>query len=47
MHDFLSRDGMSPRDLLAAGRAEVSGYPLNADLVDEDVKHALADHRAG
>ena len=26
MHGFLSRDGMPPRDLLAAGRAEVSSY---------------------
>ena len=26
MHGFLSRDGMPPRELLAAGRAEVSGY---------------------
>jgi len=26
LHGFLSRDGMAPRDLLAAGRAEVSGY---------------------
>jgi thioredoxin reductase len=26
MHGFLSRDGMPPRELLAAGREEVSGY---------------------
>jgi thioredoxin reductase len=26
MHGFLSRDGSSPRELLAAGRAEVAGY---------------------
>jgi len=26
LHGFLSRDGMPPRDLLAAGRAEVTGY---------------------
>jgi thioredoxin reductase len=26
MHGFLSRDGLSPRDLLAMGRAEVQGY---------------------
>src|SRR5689334_20228986 len=26
MQGFLSRDGMPPADLLAAGRAEVSGY---------------------
>ncbi|MDX6372512.1 MAG: hypothetical protein QOD98_1500, partial [Nocardioidaceae bacterium] len=26
MQGFLSRDGMSPAELLAAGRAEVAGY---------------------
>lgn len=26
LHGYLSRDGMPPRDLLAAGRAEVQGY---------------------
>lgn len=26
MHGFLSRDGMPPAELLAAGRAEVTGY---------------------
>jgi thioredoxin reductase len=26
MHNFLSRDGMSPAKLLALGRAEVLGY---------------------
>jgi len=26
MHNFLSRDGMSPRDLLAVGRAELESY---------------------
>ena len=26
MHGYLSRDGLPPRDLLAAGRAEVTGY---------------------
>jgi thioredoxin reductase len=26
MHGFLFRDGMSPRDLLAVGRSEVSSY---------------------
>ena len=26
MHGYLSRDGMSPRELLATGRAEISGY---------------------
>jgi thioredoxin reductase len=31
----------------AAGQGSVAAIALNADLVDEDVKHALADHRAG
>jgi thioredoxin reductase len=35
MHGFLSRDGMPPRDLLAAGRSEVSGY--GGSLVDDTV----------
>jgi thioredoxin reductase len=35
MHGFLSRDGMQPADLLAAGRAEVSGYGV--DLIDDRV----------
>jgi thioredoxin reductase len=35
MHGFLSRDGMSPRDLLAAGRAEVAGY--GGTLIDDTV----------
>src|SRR5688572_28086441 len=35
MQRFLSRDGMSPRDLLAAGRAEVSGYGV--ELIDDQV----------
>ena len=26
MHGYLSRDGLPPRDLLSAGRAEVAGY---------------------
>jgi thioredoxin reductase len=33
MQGFLSRDGMSPADLLAAGRAEVTGYGV--DLVED------------
>jgi thioredoxin reductase len=32
MHGFLSRDGMSPRDLVAAGRVEVAGY--GGSLID-------------
>jgi thioredoxin reductase len=35
MQGFLSRDGMPPADLLAAGRAEVSGYGV--ELVDGQV----------
>jgi thioredoxin reductase len=35
MHGFLSRDGMPPADLLATGRAEVSGYGV--DLVEDHV----------
>jgi thioredoxin reductase len=35
MHGFLSRDGMPPRDLLAAGRAEVAGY--GGVLIDDTV----------
>ncbi|MFI8997716.1 NAD(P)/FAD-dependent oxidoreductase [Streptomyces sp. NPDC053542] len=29
MHGFLSRDGMAPRDLLAAGRAELTSYGVD------------------
>jgi thioredoxin reductase len=35
MHGFLSRDGTSPRDLLAAGRLEVSSY--GGTLIDDTV----------
>jgi thioredoxin reductase len=35
MHGFLSRDGMPPRDLLAAGRSEVAGY--GGHLLDDTV----------
>ena len=31
----------------AAGQGSAAAIDLNADLVDEDVKHALADHRTG
>ena len=34
MHGFLSRDGMPPADLLAAGRAELTGYGVEF-LTDE------------
>ncbi len=35
MQGFLSRDGMPPRDLLTAGRGEVTGYGV--ELVDDQV----------
>jgi thioredoxin reductase len=35
MQGFISRDGMSPRDLLASGRAEVIGYGV--ELIDDQV----------
>jgi thioredoxin reductase len=35
MHGFLSKDGMPPHDLVAAGRAEVSGY--GGRLIDDTV----------
>jgi thioredoxin reductase len=35
MHGFLSRDGMPPHDLVAAGRAEVAGY--GGRLIDDTV----------
>jgi thioredoxin reductase len=35
MQGFLSRDGMSPADLLAAGRAEVIGYGV--ELIEDQV----------
>lgn len=35
MHGFLSRDGVSPRDLLVAGRAEVSSY--GGTLIEDSV----------
>ena len=35
MHGFLSKDGMPPRELLVAGRAEVSSY--GGRLIDDTV----------
>jgi thioredoxin reductase len=35
MHGYLSRDGMSPADLLATGRAEIAGYGV--EIVDDVV----------
>jgi thioredoxin reductase len=40
MQGFLSRDGMPPAELLAAGRAEVRGYGV--ELVDDRVVDAAA-----
>ena len=37
MHGILSRDGMPPLELLAAGRAEVLGYGV--ELFDDHVRH--------
>jgi thioredoxin reductase len=45
LHGFLSRDGMSPRDLLAAGRAEVSGY--GGELIQDGVQKVAGDIDAG
>src|SRR5829696_1171667 len=36
MQGFLSRDGMPPADLLAAGRAEVTGYGV--ELISDQVE---------
>ncbi|GLI03542.1 thioredoxin reductase [Phytohabitans aurantiacus] len=48
LHGFLSRDGMAPRDLLAAGRAEVTGYGGHlvdgtVDAIEPGFKVRLAD----
>ena len=40
MQGFLSRDGMPPRDLLAAARAEVRGYGV--ELVEDEVVEVTA-----
>ncbi len=52
MHGFLSRDGMPPADLLAAGRAEVTGYgvELAHDVVagiDGDTEHGFTVRLTG
>ncbi len=41
MHGFLSRDGMSPADLLAVGRHEVRGY--GGEVRGVSVTHVVAD----
>src|SRR4051794_21878202 len=50
MQGFLSRDGMPPLDLLAAGRAEVVGYGVEiiegtVEAIDSDFAIHLADRR--
>lgn len=48
MQGFLSRDGMSPADLLAAGRAEVTGYGV--ELINdrvETIEPGFVVHLAG
>jgi thioredoxin reductase len=59
VHDPVGRTGVAgvwvagnaadPRAqvISAAGEGSATAIALNADLVDEDVKRALADHRAG
>jgi thioredoxin reductase len=44
MHGFLSRDGMPPGDLLAAGRQEVKAY--GGDVVEGRVEEAFRDQGA-
>lgn len=45
MHGYLSRDGLSPADLLAVGRTEVAGY--GGVLVDGSVSDLAAAEGAG
>jgi thioredoxin reductase len=45
MHGYLSRDGLPPRDLLAVGRQEVSGY--GGELVDASVTSLGSDDDGG
>ncbi len=52
MHGFLSRDGMPPADLLAAGRAEIAGYGVEPvdDAVagtDRETEHGFTVRLAG
>ena len=43
MHGYLSRDGLPPRELLAAGRAEVAAY--GGELVTGTVAGSVGDSR--
>ena len=45
MHGYLSRDGMPPAELLAAGRDEVRSY--GGDIIDGVVTDLVPDGRAG
>jgi thioredoxin reductase len=45
MHGYLSRDGMPPADLLAAGRTEVTGY--GGEIVAGTVVDLVPDGRTG
>jgi thioredoxin reductase len=45
MHGYLSRDGVPPAELLAAGRREVAGY--GGEIVDGTVTHLVPDGRQG
>ncbi len=48
MQGFLSRDGMAPRDLLAAGRTEVTGYGV--EIIDgtvESIESGFSVHLTG
>jgi thioredoxin reductase len=45
MHGYLSRDGMPPAELLAAGRHEVQSY--GGDIVDGTVTDLVRDGRRG
>ena len=45
MHGYLSRDGMPPAELLAAGRHEVRSY--GGDIVDGVVTDLVPDGTAG
>jgi hypothetical protein len=44
VHGFLSRDGVPPGGLLAAGRAEVRGY--GGEVVTDRVTSASTQHSA-
>jgi thioredoxin reductase len=45
MYGFLSRDGMAPRELLAAGRREVTSY--GGDILEGIATHVVADGGTG